>query len=275
MKKAYTFLMPIGIIGLKSMEQPPFELDSLFAVTVFADDEPTDVLPLEESKANAYTFICPAAVVGLTKESKDLFALDKPFGVTVFSQTEPLVDDVPEPEEANEQEPKLQKAETPIDSGEFVIPASEDVLEILSNSENGMTPERLRTLMDKLHTFIEEHDSDTLFDSVCDGVNKILICKPVECILYAAACLADDDLDADEYESLGYCSYPGDNKLYDVSWFEEELDEKLKDIYNLEDVRDVTVEWINYNYREFEELVDLLRELRVSPEGVWQWAQRC
>lgn len=266
--------MPIGILGLKSTEQPiPFEFDSPFAVTVFADGEPNDVLRLEESKANAYTFICPAAVVGLTKESKDLFALDKPFGVTVFSQTEPIVDDAPEPEEADEQEPKLQKAETPIDSGEFVIPTSEDVLEILSNSENGMTPERLRTLMDKLHAFIEEHGSDTLFDSVCDGVNKILICRPIECILYAAACLADDNLDAGEYESLGYCSYPGDNNLYGVSWFEEELDEKLKDIYNLEDVRDVTVEWISYNYSEFEELVDILRELRVTPEGVWQWTQ--
>ena len=281
MKKAYSFIMPIGFIGIKSSSEPiPFEMESPLGVTVMSDKEP-DILPLEESGALSYTFIEPSVFVGLTPDF-NTFALEAPLGITVFCKKEPAIDEVPEDTVAPtpEEEPKLRKTDSPVESGaEFESPAQamnpeSDALTMTILSNFGFTPDRLAELYDELNQFIKKHDSNMLFDSVCDGVHEVLICRPVDCLLYAAACLADDDLDACEYESLGYCSYSGSNNIYDVSWFEEELTEKLSDIYNLDDVRDVTVEWINYNFDDFKRLVELMHTLHISPDSVWQWAQR-
>lgn len=281
MKKAYSFIMPIGFIGIKSSSEPvPFEMESPLGVTVMSDKEP-DILPLEESGALSYTFIEPSVFVGLTP-GFNTFGLETPLGITVFCEKEPVIDEVPEDTAAPmpEEEPKLQKIDNPVESGaEFESPAQavnpeSDALTMTELSDFGFTPNHLTELYDELNQFIKEHDSNTLFDSVCDGVHEVLICRPVDCLLYAAACLADDDLDAREYKSLGYCSYPGSNNVYDVSWFEEELTEKLSNIYNLDDVLDVTVEWINYNFYDFERLVELMHTLHISPDGVWQWAQK-
>ena len=278
MKRAYTFITPIGFIGVKSAEElTPFEMESPLGVTVMTDKEP-DILPLEESGAVAYTFIEPSVFVGVT-DSLEAFARDMPLGITVFCEKEPTIDEVPEDTVASTQkeEPKLQKVDSPVESGAALkspVNPESDAIIMTELSDFGFTPNHLAELYDELNQFIKDHDSNMLFDSVCDGVHEVLICRPVDCLLYAAACLADDDLAAGEYKSLGYYAYPGSNNVYAVSWFEEELTEKLADIYNMDDVLDVTAEWINYNFDDFKRLVELMHTLHISPDGVWQWAQR-
>ena len=200
----------------------------------------------------AHTFVLPVGALGLTADRK-LFKLDNIFGITIFTEHKPDVVDL--------EESDMSVDDKFVTTERFTGPAMQLVLKQIDNK---------MSYFDELNSYIEKLSDNNLFNSLVSNVNEDMICLPIEAILYCAACLAADCVSSTLYMSLGIKGYSGEHNPYDVSWFEEPVQNPTRTI---SDILDVTKAWIDKNFMTFDRLVTIMKELNISPETIWDWSQ--